>query len=70
MVFLCILCGTVHAIVNASFHNAQYSGRIWMYQDMMKPELSKLWQEGLVQGKNPRKLAVHTSKPQMFCGGV
>ena len=31
-----------HAIVNASFHNAKFSDRIWMYQDMMKSELSRL----------------------------
>lgn len=51
-----------HAIVNASFHNARYSDRIWMYQDLMKAELSKLLQEGLIQGKNPRKLAGHLTK--------
>ena len=46
-----------HAIVNASFANAKFSDRIWMYQDMMKAELSKLLQEGLIQGRNPRQLA-------------
>ena len=35
-----------HSIVNASFHNAKYSDRIWMYQDMMKAELAKLLQTG------------------------
>ena len=45
------------AIVNASFHNATFSDRVWMYQDMMKAELSKLLQSGLIQGKNPRVLA-------------
>ncbi len=45
------------AIVNASFHNSTFSDRIWMYQDMMKAELSKLLQSGLIQGKNPRVLA-------------
>ena len=29
-----------NAIVNASFHNATFSERIWMYQDMLKNELS------------------------------
>lgn len=51
-----------HAIVNASFHNAKFSDRIWMYQDMLKSELSKLLQEGLIQGRNPRQLAKHLKK--------
>lgn len=51
-----------YAIVNASFSNATYSDRIWMYQGMMKAELSKLLQEGLIQGKNPRQLATHLEK--------
>lgn len=48
---------TANAIVNASFHNAKYSDRVWMYQDLLKAELSKLLQSGLIQGKNPRVLA-------------
>lgn len=51
-----------HAIVNASFHHAGFSDRIWMYQDMMKAELSKLLQVGLIQGKHPRVLARHLVK--------
>lgn len=31
-----------YAIVNTSFHNAKFSDHIWMCQDMMKAELSKL----------------------------
>ena len=50
------------AIVNASFHNATYSDRIWMYQDMLKNELSSLLQTGLIQGQHPRKLAAHLRK--------
>lgn len=50
------------SIVNASFHNAKFSDRIWMYQDMMKAELSKLLQEGMIQGRNPRQLASHLQK--------
>ncbi len=49
-------------IVDASFHNATYSDRIWMYQDMLKAELDKLLKTGLIQGKNPRELAVHLQK--------
>lgn len=48
---------TVHAIVNASFANATFSDRIWMYQDVMKNDLANLLQTGLIQGKNPRVLA-------------
>lgn len=53
---------TAHSIVNASFHNATFSDRIWMYQDMLKAELSTLLQQGLIQGKNPRELARHLTK--------
>lgn len=45
------------AIVNSSFHNATFSDRIWMYQDLLRNELSSLLQSGLIQGKNPRTLA-------------
>jgi SPP1 gp7 family putative phage head morphogenesis protein len=48
-----------NAIVNASFHNATFSDRIWMYQGMLKSELDKLLQTGLIQGQNPRVLARH-----------
>ena len=51
-----------HAIVNVSFHNATFSDRIWMYQDMLKAELSNLLQTGLIRGQNPRKLATHLRK--------
>ena len=45
------------AIVNASFQNATFSDRIWMYQNALKAELSKLLQQGLIQGKGSRELA-------------
>lgn len=51
-----------HSIVNASFHNAKYSDRIWMYQDMLKTELDKLLRQGLIQGRNPQVLARHLTK--------
>ena len=51
-----------NAIVNASFHNATYSDRIWMYQDMLKNEINSLLQTGLIQGQHPRKLAAHLRK--------
>lgn len=45
------------AIPNASFHNATFSDRVWQYQDLLKADLSKLLQSGLIQGKNARVLA-------------
>lgn len=51
-----------HAIVNASFKNATYSDRIWMYQSQLKAEMDKLLKEGLIQGKNPKMLARHLQK--------
>ena len=48
---------TAESIVNASFHNATFSNRIWMYQDLLRDDLDKLLQVGLIQGKNPRVLA-------------
>lgn len=51
-----------HAIVNASFHNATFSDRIWMYQDMLKAELSSLLQTGLIRGQSSTKLATHLRK--------
>lgn len=46
-----------HAIPNASFHNATFSDRLWMNQSLLRSEISKLLQSGLIQGKNPRVLA-------------
>lgn len=52
----------VNSIVNASFHNATFSNRIWQYHDLMKADLSKLLQTGLIQGKNPNVLAKELEK--------
>ena len=41
---------------------ATFSDRIWMYQDMLKNDLSSLLQTGLIQGQNPRRLATHLRK--------
>ena len=49
-------------LVDASFHNATFSDRIWMYQAMLKGELSTLLQEGFVQGRNSKELARHLTK--------
>ncbi len=46
-----------HAIVNGSFHNGTFSDRIWQYQDLMREDLGRLLQTGLIQGKNPRAIA-------------
>ena len=51
-----------HAIVNASFHNATFSDRIWMHQDVLKAEIGKQLQIGLIQGRNPRVLAREIKK--------
>ena len=45
------------SIVNASFHNATFSDRIWMYQDLLKNDINNLLQTGLIQGRNPNILA-------------
>ena len=64
-----ILGGTVRdpraaarTIVNSSFHNATFSERIWMHQDMLRSELDKLLQEGLIKGESSLKLAQHLKK--------
>ncbi|MGI6040977.1 MAG: minor capsid protein [Candidatus Alectryocaccobium sp.] len=44
-------------IVNASFHNADFSTRIWLYQGQLKNELSSLLSNGIVQGIHSRDLA-------------
>lgn len=44
------------AIVNGSFHNGTFSDRIWQYQDMMRQDLGKLLQQGLIQGKGARAI--------------
>ena len=49
-------------IVHASFHNATYSDRIWMYQDLLRDEIGKQLERGLIQGKNPRVLARELNK--------
>lgn len=56
-----------HAIVNASFHNATFSDRVWMYQDLMRADLDKLLTDGLIRGKNPRALVRDFKKS--FYGG-
>ena len=45
-----------NSIVNASFHNATFSQRVWSNLALLQNELNQLLQ-GLIQGKNPRELA-------------
>lgn len=45
------------SIVNSSFHNATFSDRLWQYQSVMRSDLSKLIESGLIQGKSARTLA-------------
>lgn len=47
----------VSAIVNASFHNATWSERLWTNQQALRAELDTLINRGIIQGENPRKLA-------------
>jgi len=49
-------------IVGASFNNAHFSDRIWMYQGMLKNELDSLLLNGIVQGQHPDELARHLAK--------
>lgn len=44
-------------IVNASFHNATWSERLWANQQALKAELETLLTRGVIQGKHPRVLA-------------
>jgi SPP1 gp7 family putative phage head morphogenesis protein len=50
------------AIANASFYNATFSQRIWTNQTVLKSEISKLLQKGMIQGKNPKVLAGNLRK--------
>lgn len=48
---------TAHSIVNASFHNATFSERIWTNFAVLRAEIGKNLQTGMIAGKNPRVLA-------------
>lgn len=51
-----------NSIVNASFHNANFSQRVWANQSLLQSRLNQLLQTGLIQGKNPRVLARELQK--------
>ena len=50
------------AIVNGSFHSGTFSDRIWQYQDLMRQDLGRLLQQGLIQGKGARAIAKDLKK--------
>lgn len=43
-----------HSLVNASFHNATFSDRIWAQQANLRNELSNILTNALIAGRNPR----------------
>lgn len=51
-----------HSIVNGSFHSGTFSDRIWQYQDLMRQDLGKLLQQGLIQGKGARAITADLRK--------
>ena len=44
-------------IANASFRNATFSDRIWEHQDLLRYEIGKKLDQGMIRGQNPRELA-------------
>lgn len=51
-----------NSIVNASFHNATFSDRIWANQAKLKAELDRLLTSGMIAGVSSRKLASDLAK--------
>lgn len=51
-----------HSIVNASFHNAAFSDRIWQHQDRLKVEIERQLTLGLIQGESHVVLARNIRK--------
>lgn len=45
-----------HSIVNASFHNATFSDRIWAHHDLLRSNLDSILRRALIQGLNPKSL--------------
>lgn len=43
------------AIVNASFHSAKWSDRIWTHQQALRNQLNKVLSEGVIQGKSAKE---------------
>lgn len=51
-----------NSIVNASYKNATFSQRVWMYHGQMKADVGKLLENGLIQGKGVRQLTKELEK--------
>lgn len=47
----------IESIVEASYHNATFSQRLWANQDMLKADLDRLLTQGLTAGKHPDVLS-------------
>lgn len=47
----------VNSLINASFHNATWSERVWTNQRLLRAELDKLLNTAMIQGKGSRALA-------------
>ncbi len=45
------------AIAKSSFQNANFSDRIWMYQDQLRNEIANDLRSGLIQGKSSQEMA-------------
>lgn len=45
------------AILNSSFYNAKFSDRIWSNQDMLRNEIDRQLQSGMIRGASSRELA-------------
>ena len=43
-----------NALINASFHNATFSDRIWVNQSALRNNLDSILKNALIQGRNPR----------------
>lgn len=43
-----------NALINASFHNATFSDRIWVNQSALRNNLDTILRNALIQGRNPR----------------
>lgn len=54
--------GNAKSTVNASFHHANFSTRLWGQQTTLKSQLSMLLQRGMIQGKGSRQLAPELRK--------
>lgn len=48
---------SVRNTVNASFHNATWSERLWVNQQALRDELNTLINRSVIQGKNPKAVA-------------